>query len=151
MHSMAKACIQCGTPNIDMEDQETVDPAETEKDQNPEENESAGDPELEVEDKSPPAQNSKKDPETPLPIEEEKYVIQRDFRQYIGEVMVDFKQGRIITDMRLIARLKDDGAPIANVKDNDKIVCCPNCRHVFDFEAEKAKAKKKAMPIIRPR
>ncbi len=72
----------------------------------------------------------------------EPYVVMRDFRQLLGEVVGEFKAGMTITDHSMIQHLLADGSPIAPLSQAAGMACCPHCKTVFQVPVKAAEKKR---------
>lgn len=77
-------------------------------------------------------------PKPPKPPET--YVMMAKFSVQLGATMSTFAPGTIVTDMRLIAALKQVKAPMVIASESKSMVCCPHCQGLFVPETLKVKA-----------
>lgn len=116
VHARAKACSSCGAPSPWLSDE--------------------GKPEIKVENAA-----GANVAVAAIPQKEAQYIVLRDYKQMVGDVMIALKKNQIVIDRRLIEKLVASGAPVVPVGDEQGIVSCPRCEHVFDVASAQAKAK----------
>jgi len=66
-----------------------------------------------------------------LPGQEGAYYVLENFNGQVDNVLCVLRRGMVLTDTNLIAQLRQIGAPIVPASQVDDLVCCPNCRTVF--------------------
>ena len=60
------------------------------------------------------------------------YIVTRDCRVSVGNVLASFKAGKIITQSTLIASLLAQKAPIIPLDQADRLIKCPHCLALFE-------------------
>lgn len=66
-----------------------------------------------------------------------RYIVSRQFRQFVNGVTVTFKTGQIIEREDQIRQLLDERAPIDPIRDESDIGTCPHCGLSFSLENQR--------------
>lgn len=90
----------------------------------------------------PPASNVVVHPSAKPAVVFEPYVVLRDFKILLGDVVGQFRANLVLTDHAQIEQLKAQNVPICPVSQAGGMACCPECRHVFALPEQSADKKR---------